>query len=1311
MIRSLVIGVLPAILIAGGLPTSTPQSTNGRTLDQDSGSPQSRPNPKLRRDDGLAAPRIPSFQEVMRLQGKEPQTTEEMMALQMSAMGAIAAGVAPWPDVSTHMNAPDGYEAVLELIKPTVFELPLPLFVGQIGSKDQIINNSLGVPNGGQAETTIAINDTGLILIAGYNDSRGFNAAPTSLSGVARSTDGGATWTEVPVGPGGSGRLPTVVGGSVFGDPDVKFDKVNNRFIYSSIYVRPSDGRQGLCIHVSNSTGTTWTGPIEVTPSFIAGASADKEFIDVHPETGRILVTWSNFAASISILSTFSDDGGATWSPIQTLITDNSAQAALPRFGKATDYSAPPASINNSTRTHVVWSNRANPYNESAAVSLDGGATWAAPANITTGFTPVDQIVGLDRVNSFPSMSVDRTNGNVYVVYQRNNSLGTGDIAFQRSTDGGATWSSAVLLDADPGNDGAQFYPWVTVDQGTQKVHVEWYDQGYAATGDLGEIMHTTSSDGGLTWTPPTPLSDRPFHMGYGNDTSQPNLGDYHQAVAQSGVTHSVFAGTSVAPRYDEGQPTSGSLDTPDTYYNASPDTDIVAPLRLTTQAFTELNVLAGANGNLDPGEYLNVSIPLWNYVINPIVGAATLTGITGTLSTATPGITILSSSAAYPNTAPGATSPNNTPFTILLDPFFVAGTYIDFVLSVKTATGDTELPFRVPTGTPGAPSALINENFNAAVMPALPAGWSSAIGGGPNVPWLTNNTFMAGGSPAVFHANNTGATRFIRLFSPVTATIPAALPSYLTLDFDLAYNLEDEPTKKVLAYDGLTVRVTDQTPGNLLRSVLAEAFAESNVTSGVGNHFPKHLPRSNSAAYFQDMSVWSGFSGGTKHVTMKFPGAGMTGRRVQLRFEYTEDSSGVGNPVNGTAGVGLDNIVLNYVPVISSPVSQATADLSITNTPSPSPTVAPGANITFAYVATNNGAGGAENQTISTTVPAGSTFVSATPSAGATIVSQPPFGGTGTLTMTWFGTTPASTGHTLNMVVTTPPATPEGTIISNTVTTSAATNDPIPANNTATASVTVSQADLSLTDVAAPSPTVYQGETLAFTMTATDNGPGAALDVATTTTTPTWTTFLSASGSAGAVLAPQPAVGGTGTLTGTWIGATPVLGTRTLNMLVNVLPATPPGTVITDTATTSSTVFDPNPGNNTASASVTVLPALGEVEPNNSYSTATPVPSPGMCIGRINPANDLDYWRITLPAGSTLTATLTPPNPPGNQSYFVYLYNQAGQIVAQSTRAGGAVNIASIRNNGATPFYYYVVVRCPVGVFNANSYRLNLTW
>src|SRR5262249_42882349 len=87
-----------------------------------------------------------------------------------------------------------------------------------------------------QSHTSIAINAGGTILVAGFNDATGFAPAgdpdpnTLSLSGVARSTNGGQTWQQITGGPPRSpSTLPTVTNGRVFGDPDVKYDPVTDR--------------------------------------------------------------------------------------------------------------------------------------------------------------------------------------------------------------------------------------------------------------------------------------------------------------------------------------------------------------------------------------------------------------------------------------------------------------------------------------------------------------------------------------------------------------------------------------------------------------------------------------------------------------------------------------------------------------------------------------------------------------------------------------------------------------------------------------------------------------------------------------------------------------------------------------------------------------------------------------------------------------------------------------------------------------------------------------------------------------------------
>jgi hypothetical protein len=99
---------------------------------------------------------------------------------------------------------------------------------------------------------------------------------------------------------------------------------------------------------------------------------------------------------------------------------------------------------------------------------------------------------------------------------------GSTNVALQRSTDHGLTWSPPTVIDqllnvpvADP-RDGAlvrtgDIVPEVAVDPrpGTNNLYVVWQDgrfTGFASD----QIAFSKSSDGGLTWTPATQVSENP---------------------------------------------------------------------------------------------------------------------------------------------------------------------------------------------------------------------------------------------------------------------------------------------------------------------------------------------------------------------------------------------------------------------------------------------------------------------------------------------------------------------------------------------------------------------------------------------------------------------------------------------------------------------------------------------------------------------------------------------------------------------------------------------------------------------------------
>ncbi|HEV3215164.1 MAG TPA: Ig-like domain repeat protein [Vicinamibacterales bacterium] len=810
-------------------------------------------------------------------------------------------------------------------------------------------DDGAGFP-GGQAETSIAVDSTGQHIVVGNNDTRGFNSNPISVSGFAYSDDGGATFVD-------GGQLPVTTGTStlngttypqVFGDPEVKY-LGGSTFLYFSIMVKKfsSTGTaQTMGVHRSTDNGHTWQGPYEIGPATNPNGlksgdnafdAADKEFADVDPDTGRVMTTWSNFTSTgiapggVEISSTYSDNAATatppTWST--RVIIANTAldgQASIPRFAG-----------HGSNNVYVAWRQFPPAFgsqNVGFARSTNNGVSFSGPISLAPAdFLTMDYVLGNDRSNTSPALAVDNSSspysGDIYLVYSNNDNNDGADIVFQKSTDQGLIFSAPVKINSRPGTDRAQWFPWVTVDSSSGRVYVFYYDEGIAADGDLTETTYQHSDDGGTTWSKPMPLTDRPFHAGYGNDTGQPNIGDYNQATAQGGDLLAVWAGTPEFVGFADGEPASLSMTEPSVFFKRVHATggDRLA-VSLGTISFTDSGpTVLGGNGFIDAGEQVAFTIPLTNDVTNSL-NAGAVSGITAALSTTTPGVTVLHGGSTYPNLAAGATGANNSSFVISVAPSFPASTHIELSLAVTSAQGSTTLLFSEPTGTPaGAPltTTLLSENFDEVAAGSLPAGWMTAHGGGGNVvPWTTSNQSL-GASPtpisnAAFHENaddGTGGdnTRWERLFSPIFV-VPST-SEYVTADFDVAYDTEDEPLLKIQAYDGALLRVFDQTSGRMQRSVAVEAFAEQ-FTTGAENFYPKHLMRSSNGNYFQDLSAWAGDSSGYKHVHLKLPG--MAGSTVQLRFEFTQDNGRTCADVRPghRCGVLIDNIVVKSVQSVT---------------------------------------------------------------------------------------------------------------------------------------------------------------------------------------------------------------------------------------------------------------------------------------------------------------------------------------------------------------------------------------------------------
>jgi uncharacterized repeat protein (TIGR01451 family) len=215
---------------------------------------------------------------------------------------------------------------------------------------------------------------------------------------------------------------------------------------------------------------------------------------------------------------------------------------------------------------------------------------------------------------------------------------------------------------------------------------------------------------------------------------------------------------------------------------------------------------------------------------------------------------------------------------------------------------------------------------------------------------------------------------------------------------------------------------------------------------------------------------------------------------------------------------------------------------------------------------------------TITDTLPAGLTGVSVTgvPTVGWTC-------NTSDSLISCDVDTIAVNDPTVLTIVATAPIT--GGVITNTVVITSTTYDPDPTSNTAIVTTTVIPvADLGIEKLVTPVGTVGMGQPLTYTLVVSNAGPSPVLDpIVVTDQLPGEVGPVVASGAGWTCdLSAQPL------LTCTLSGGLAAGATSEIN-LVTTAPLTR-GLVLTNTATITATVFDPDQLNNTSSVTITVV-------------------------------------------------------------------------------------------------------------------------
>lgn len=372
--------------------------------------------------------------------------------------------------------------------------------------------------------------------------------------GVGVSRDGGASWSQVPLSSlpkfarcqgaaeGSSGDYERA------SDPWVSFGPDGDAYQVSLSFNRTRDAANAILVSESKDGGRSW-GPGSVlrrdTSSLVFN---DKESITADPTDSRYAyAVWDR-------LEQFPDDqsyrgptwfarttnGGASWEPGRQIFdpgrndqTVGNQIVVLPNGDLVNAY----ALFDDGLRGVAV------------VRSSDQGASWSEQVVVNTfesvGVRDPRDGQPVRTGDIIPAVAADERPGtdNVYLVWQDARFTGgqRDQIAFSRSSDGGATWSAPKRISTEPSTQA--FTPAIRVDdQGN--LGVTYYDFRHDTPGSPtldSDVWFLHSTDKGETFTEER-LTPSSFDMRAAPVARGFFVGDYAGLAARTGVFQPLFA-------------------------------------------------------------------------------------------------------------------------------------------------------------------------------------------------------------------------------------------------------------------------------------------------------------------------------------------------------------------------------------------------------------------------------------------------------------------------------------------------------------------------------------------------------------------------------------------------------------------------------------------------------------------------------------------------------------------------------------------------------------------------------------------------
>jgi hypothetical protein len=562
--------------------------------------------------------------------------------------------------------------------------------------------------------TAAIVLGSGTNVIAAFTDSGSFTGLNNHFTGFSSSANSGTSFSD-------HGTLINSTEGDS-GSPVLASNTATGTIFLSTLGFATAEM---IPVFRSVNDGSSFTAPVNATPGYVAsGDFLDKPWISVDnftggAGTGNVYVVWRHFpfSGSGSVRLTRSTDGGSTWGPNLGISVINGT------------VQGPNVSIGPDHSVYVLWYDQtSSPRSIRIKRSTDQGDTFSTATTVVsllgTGNNGDLGLNGGFATNSYPQAAVNPANGHVYAVYNDDPAgVDRANIFLRRSTDSGATWNVIQVNNDSTNND--QFFPSIAVTPDGTRLIVSWYDRrNDPANSDIqrfAEIFDIDGSGNLISLTEfPVSTSEFPPVVGQDPEVTPTFMGEYDQIAADNTNFYLAWSDNRFGNTFHSNQP--------DIMFSKIPVNGPGAILDFVSSSVND----AGGNNNgaVDQNECFLLNITIQNN------GSSTATGMTATLATTTPNITISQSESSFADIAPGANGTTESPFQIQTSPSFACGqTDIDFQLTVNTAAdGSFQIPFVVSSGSNGPAvqfdiaGSVVIPDFGTVDVPMIVSGITAPV-------------------------------------------------------------------------------------------------------------------------------------------------------------------------------------------------------------------------------------------------------------------------------------------------------------------------------------------------------------------------------------------------------------------------------------------------------------------------------------------------------------------------------------------------------------------------------------------------------